>query len=129
MASAVMQLYLSEVCQSYLTPTPSIRALSASIITIVLQQGLVHPTQLIPTLIAMSTDALPLEDALATTAPDASRPALSPLGSVATIKNKAETLLAELEKRYPGFVHVCSIHVIDSCVFCKIHKLRQQGIA
>ncbi|KAK5642643.1 hypothetical protein RI129_008810 [Pyrocoelia pectoralis] len=56
MASRVIQSYIEEILLSYLHPDIKIRQPSATVIDLILQQGLVHPVQIVPYLICMSTD-------------------------------------------------------------------------
>ena len=43
--SAVMQVYLKSVLESFLHPQPSIRMASLHVVNSILRQGLVHPVQ------------------------------------------------------------------------------------
>lgn len=85
MASAVIQYYMNDICESYLSTVASQRSTAARLMSTIVTQGLVLPAHLFPTLICMTTDRGPL-------APFA----LSAMG-----------LIKDLEKRYPGFLHVC----------------------
>ncbi|KYB29713.1 nipped-B-like protein isoform X2 [Tribolium castaneum] len=84
MASTVIQLYLKEILQSYLHSDLSVRQAALRVIQLVLQQGLVHPVQIVPYLICMSTDSEKL------------------------VSHSADKQLLEIEKKYPGFIHTKS---------------------
>lgn len=47
MASTVIQLYLKEILQSYLHSDLTVRQAALRVIQLVLQQGLVHPVQVL----------------------------------------------------------------------------------
>ncbi|XP_015761571.1 PREDICTED: nipped-B-like protein isoform X2 [Acropora digitifera] len=57
--SAVMQVYLKSVLDSLLHPHSSIRMASLHVVNLILRQGLVHPVQCVPYLIAIGTDDEP----------------------------------------------------------------------
>jgi cohesin loading factor subunit SCC2 len=84
MASTVIQLYLKETLQSYLHSDLTVRQAALRVIQLVLQQGLVHPVQIVPYLICMSTDCEKL------------------------VSHSADKQLLEIEKKYPGFIHTKS---------------------
>lgn len=84
MASTIIQLYLKEILQSYLHPDVQVRSPALKVIQLVLQQGLVHPVQIVPYLICMSTD------------------------QEVFISHTADKQLQEIEKKYPGFIHAKS---------------------
>ncbi|XP_063929333.1 nipped-B-like protein isoform X2 [Zophobas morio] len=84
MASTVIQLYLKEILQSYLHSDLTVRQAALRVIQLVLQQGLVHPVQIVPYLICMSTDCEKL------------------------VSHSADKQLLEIEKKYPGFIHTKS---------------------
>lgn len=54
--SAVMQVYLKSVLESFLHPQPSVRMAALHVVNLILRQGLVHPVQCVPYLIAIGTD-------------------------------------------------------------------------
>jgi len=56
MASSIAQCYLNIVLNTYLTEDEIIRQCVRKVVTCILEQGLVHPVQFIPFLIAMTTD-------------------------------------------------------------------------
>ncbi|KAJ8923545.1 hypothetical protein NQ315_010123 [Exocentrus adspersus] len=84
MASTVIQLYLKEIMQSYLHHNLQVRQPALRVIQLVLQQGLVHPVQIVPYLICMSTDCEKL------------------------VSHSADKQLLDIEKKYPGFIHTKS---------------------
>jgi cohesin loading factor subunit SCC2 len=56
MASSIAQCYLRIVLDTYLSEDEIIRQCVRKVVTCILEQGLVHPIQFIPFLIAMTTD-------------------------------------------------------------------------
>ncbi|XP_075218552.1 nipped-B cohesin loading factor [Lycorma delicatula] len=82
MASTVIQLYLKEILESFLHPQVSVRQAALQVIQLILGQGLVHPVQIVPYLICMSTDVEKM------------------------VSNSADKQLQEIEKKYPGFIHM-----------------------
>lgn len=82
MASTVIQLYLKEILESFLHPHVSVRQAALQVIQLILGQGLVHPVQIVPYLICMSTDVEKM------------------------VSNSADKQLQEIEKKYPGFIHM-----------------------
>ncbi|XP_046405626.1 nipped-B-like protein isoform X2 [Ischnura elegans] len=84
MASTVIQLYLKEVLESFLHPFVSVRHAALKVIQLILQQGLVHPVQIVPYLICMSTDIEMM------------------------VSHSADKQLQDIEKKYPGFIHMKS---------------------
>jgi len=56
MASSIAQCYLRVILDTYLTNDEIIRQCVRKVVTCILNQGLVHPIQFIPYLIAMTTD-------------------------------------------------------------------------
>lgn len=83
--SHVAQSYLKEILETFFSPSPSVRLTALSVVTTILRQGLIHPVQTVPFLIAMQTD------------------------SDASTRVKAEAQLQEIENKFPGFIHVYSI--------------------
>ncbi|XP_033738813.1 nipped-B-like protein isoform X1 [Pecten maximus] len=86
MASTVMQVYLKQVLESFFNLQSQVRMAALSVINLVLRQGLVHPVQCVPYLISFGTD------------------------SEQSIRVKADQQLQEIEKKYPGFIHMKSLH-------------------
>merc|ERR1719266_1641779 len=88
MASTVIQVYLKSILDSFLHPRSDCRLASLKVITIILSQGLVHPAQIVPYLICMATDWQQ------------------------SISHAADRDLQEIEKKYPGFIHMKLLHGI-----------------
>jgi cohesin loading factor subunit SCC2 len=84
MASTVIQLYLKEILESFLHPNVGVRQAALKVIQLILQQGLVHPVQIVPYLICMSTDVEKV------------------------VSHSADKQLQDIEKKYPGFIHMKS---------------------
>ncbi|XP_015608348.1 nipped-B-like protein B [Cephus cinctus] len=84
MASTVIQLYLKEVLESFLHVNVSVRHAALKVIQLILAQGLVHPVQIVPYLICMSTDCEKM------------------------VSHSADKQLQDIEKKYPGFIHMKS---------------------
>lgn len=82
MASTVVQVYLKHILASAANPALAVRRAALQVLQLVLGQGLVHPVQMVPHLACLGSD----DD--------------KPL------RNKADQLLQELEKKYPGFVQM-----------------------
>lgn len=85
MASRIIQLYLKEVLNCFLNKDFTVRHRALSLVQAVLRQGLVHPVQIVPYLICISTDPR------------------------AENARRADTHLQEIEKQYPGFVNMKSM--------------------
>lgn len=84
MASRIIQLYLKDILNSLLNTNVNVRLNSMKVIQLVLRQGLVHPIQIVPYLICLSTDTLQ-ENA-----------------------HRADHHLQEIDKQYPGFINMKS---------------------
>jgi len=82
MASTVIQVYLSSVLDSFVHHSVQVRHAALKVIQLILAQGLVHPVQIVPYLICMSTD---LEQ---------------------RVSHTADKELQDIEKKYPGFIHM-----------------------
>ncbi|CAN8012156.1 unnamed protein product [Ixodes pacificus] len=82
MASTVVQVYLKHILASAANPALAVRRAALQVLQLVLGQGLVHPVQMVPHLACLGSD----DDKL--------------------LRNKADQLLQELEKKYPGFVQM-----------------------
>ncbi|RWS10994.1 nipped-B-like protein [Dinothrombium tinctorium] len=78
--SSIIQLYLSDIVKCTLNPLLSVRRAAVNLIHIIHNGGIVHPLQLVPYLIAMSSD----DDY--------------------TIRSRADHVLNEIERKYHGFV-------------------------
>ncbi|KAG7264497.1 hypothetical protein CRUP_020635 [Coryphaenoides rupestris] len=85
MSSSIMQLYLRPVLDAFLHPEPSVRHYALGGVVLTLSQGLVHPVQCLPYLIAMGTDPDP------------------------AMRNKADQQLVDIDKKYSGFIHMKAV--------------------
>ncbi|XP_055087467.1 nipped-B-like protein B isoform X2 [Periophthalmus magnuspinnatus] len=85
MSSSIMQIYLKQVLESFFHTQSTVRHYALNVITLTLGQGLIHPVQCVPYLIAMGTDPEP------------------------TMKNKADNQLVEIDKKYSGFIHMKAV--------------------
>uniref|UniRef100_A0A672M9H8 Nipped-B protein n=1 Tax=Sinocyclocheilus grahami TaxID=75366 RepID=A0A672M9H8_SINGR len=85
MSSSIMQLYLKQVLESFFHTQSSVRHFALNVIALTLSQGLIHPVQCVPYLIAMGTDPEP------------------------TMRNKADQQLVEIDKKYTGFIHMKAV--------------------
>lgn len=56
MSSRIIQLYLKDVLNCFLQRDSSVRLWAIKVVDVVLKQGLVHPVQIVPYLICLSTD-------------------------------------------------------------------------
>ncbi|GCB82289.1 hypothetical protein scyTo_0023344, partial [Scyliorhinus torazame] len=81
MSSSIMQLYLKQVLEAFFHTHSPVRHFALNVIALTLNQGLVHPVQCVPYLIAIGTD------------PES------------TMRNKSDQQLVEIDKKYTGFVH------------------------
>ncbi|XP_068106831.1 nipped-B-like protein isoform X3 [Hyperolius riggenbachi] len=98
MSSSIMQLYLKQVLESFFSKQSSVRHFALNVIALTLNQGLIHPVQCVPYLIAMGTDPEP------------------------SMRNKADQQLVEIDKKYTGFIHMKAVAGI------KMSYLVQQAI-
>ncbi|XP_050736968.1 nipped-B-like protein isoform X1 [Eriocheir sinensis] len=80
MASAIIQIYLKQVLECVVAGCMVVRHSALRVIQLVLAQGLVHPVQIVPYLVCMSTDT---EEVIA---------------------HSADKQLQDIEKKYPGFI-------------------------
>uniref|UniRef100_A0AAR2K791 Nipped-B protein n=1 Tax=Pygocentrus nattereri TaxID=42514 RepID=A0AAR2K791_PYGNA len=85
MSSSIMQLYLKQVLEAFFHTQSSVRHFALNVIALTLNQGLIHPVQCVPYLIAMGTDPEP------------------------TMRNKADQQLVEIDKKYTGFIHMKAV--------------------
>ncbi|MGH0176631.1 UNVERIFIED_CONTAM: hypothetical protein FKN15_073655 [Acipenser sinensis] len=81
MSSSIMQLYLKQVLEAFFHTQSNVRHFALNVIALTLNQGLIHPVQCVPYLIAMGTDPEP------------------------TMRNKSDQQLIEIDKKYTGFIH------------------------
>ncbi|KAH7968220.1 hypothetical protein HPB52_007033 [Rhipicephalus sanguineus] len=82
MASTVVQVYLKDILAAAAHPDQVVRRAALQVLQLVLGQGLVHPVQMVPHLACLGSD----DDKL--------------------LRTKADQLLQDLEKKYPGFVQM-----------------------
>jgi len=82
MASTVIQIFLPSILDSFIHHSVQVRHAALKVIQLILAQGLVHPVQIVPYLICMSTD---LEQ---------------------RVSHTADKELQDIEKKYPGFIHM-----------------------
>ncbi|XP_040276898.1 nipped-B-like protein [Bufo bufo] len=85
MSSSIMQLYLKQVLDSFYHKQSSVRHFALNVIALTLNQGLIHPVQCVPYLIAMGTDPEP------------------------SMRNKSDQQLIEIDKKYTGFIHMKAV--------------------
>ncbi|MEE6458027.1 hypothetical protein FKM82_000154 [Ascaphus truei] len=85
MSSSIMQLYLKQVLESFFHAQSSVRHFALNVIALTLNQGLIHPVQCVPYLIAMATDPEP------------------------SMRNKSDLQLVEIDKKYTGFIHMKAV--------------------
>ncbi|OXB79173.1 UNVERIFIED_CONTAM: hypothetical protein H355_006632 [Colinus virginianus] len=95
MSSSIMQLYLKQVLEAFFHTQSNVRHFALNVIALTLNQGLIHPVQCVPYLIAMGTDPEP------------------------SMRNKADQQLVEIDKKYAGFIHAVrsTVQVYDSNMF------------
>jgi len=82
MASTIIQVFLKSVLESFIHQSVQVRHAALKVISLILGQGLVHPVQIVPYLICMSTDV------------------------EQRVSHTADRELQEIEKKYPGFIHM-----------------------
>ncbi|XP_069483246.1 nipped-B-like protein isoform X4 [Ambystoma mexicanum] len=85
MSSSIMQLYLKQVLDAFFHTQSTVRHFALNVIALTLNQGLIHPVQCVPYLIAMGTDPEP------------------------SMRNKADQQLVEIDKKYTGFIHMKAV--------------------
>ncbi|XP_032061381.1 nipped-B-like protein isoform X3 [Aythya fuligula] len=85
MSSSIMQLYLKQVLEAFFHTQSNVRHFALNVIALTLNQGLIHPVQCVPYLIAMGTDPEP------------------------SMRNKADQQLVEIDKKYAGFIHMKAV--------------------
>ncbi|XP_061757800.1 nipped-B-like protein A isoform X3 [Nerophis ophidion] len=85
MSSSIMQLYLKQVLEAFFHTQTGVRNFALSVIALTLNQGLIHPVQCVPYLIAMGTDPEP------------------------SMRNKSDQQLVEIDKKYTGFIHMKAV--------------------
>lgn len=82
--SSIIQTYLSDILKCTLCPLVTVRRTAVHLINIIHKGGIVHPLQLVPYLIAMSSD----DDT--------------------SIRSRADHVLHEIERKYHGYVSMKS---------------------
>lgn len=85
MSSSIMQLYLKQVLEAFFHTQSSVRHFALNVVALTLNQGLIHPVQCVPYLIAMGTDPEP------------------------SMRNKSDQQLVEIDKKYTGFIHMKAV--------------------
>eukprot|EP00794_Sanderia_malayensis_P008158 gene8158-9031_t len=83
--SAVMQVLLKNIMESFLHVDAMVRLSAVQVVALILKQGLIHPAQCVPYLIAATTD----DDKL--------------------IKAKSEQSLTDIHSRHSGFLHMKAV--------------------
>ncbi|XP_064127437.1 nipped-B-like protein isoform X3 [Loxodonta africana] len=111
MSSSIMQLYLKQVLEAFFHTQSSVRHFALNVIALTLNQGLIHPVQCVPYLIAMGTDPEP------------------------AMRNKADQQLVEIDKKYAGFIHMKAVagmkmsyqvqQAINTCLKDPVRGFRQ----
>ncbi|XP_014246824.1 nipped-B-like protein A isoform X2 [Cimex lectularius] len=81
-SSTVLQLYLEDIFVSLKHAHSGVRYWAFKIVKVAVNQGLVHPLPLVPYIISMTVE------------------------EGVEIRSNAEQLLAEIESKYPGYVHM-----------------------
>lgn len=84
MSSRIIQLYLKEILNSLLHADHHVRLNAMKVVQLVLRQGLVHPIQIVPYLICLSTD------------------------SFRENSHRADHHLQQIDKQYSGYVNMKS---------------------
>ena len=104
MSSRIIQLYLPQVLNSLLHYDFNVRLWSMKVVQAVLRQGLVHPNQIVPYLISLSTD------------------------NKKEIAHRADHHLQEIDKQYPGFVNMkCQLGIQLSYRLQRILQINDQN--
>ncbi|XP_070563594.1 nipped-B-like protein A [Ptychodera flava] len=83
MSSTVMQIYLKVVMEEFFHTQSSVRMCALQVVNLILRQGLVHPVQCVPYLVAIGTDF-----------------------QEPSICVKADQQLSDIDSKYPGFIHM-----------------------
>uniref|UniRef100_T1JC53 Nipped-B protein n=1 Tax=Strigamia maritima TaxID=126957 RepID=T1JC53_STRMM len=101
MASTIIQVYLKHILESFMHSNTQVRTVAMQVIQLILNQGLVHPVQIVPYLICMSTDV------------------------ESNVRAKADQQLQEIEKKYPGFIQMKAVAGVKMSF--KLHKIIEQN--
>uniref|UniRef100_A0A674D4G0 Nipped-B protein n=1 Tax=Salmo trutta TaxID=8032 RepID=A0A674D4G0_SALTR len=80
MSSSIMQLYLKQVLEAFFHTLSNVRHFALNVIALTLNQGLIHPVQIIPK-----------------------------LWPCKKYMNKADQQLVEIDKKYTGFIHMKAV--------------------
>ncbi|VUZ52148.1 unnamed protein product [Hymenolepis diminuta] len=101
--SSVAQTYLKEVLENFFSFSQSVRLAALSVVATILRQGLTHPVQTVPYLIAMQTDCDPAS------------------------RVKAEAQLQEIENKFPGFTNMRAIEGVcfSYRLQCVLHAVKK----
>lgn len=89
MSSRIIQLYLKDVLNCFLQKEYTVRLWAIKVVDIVLKQGLVHPVQIIPYLMCLSTD------------------------HNKEIAFTADFHLQDIDKNHSGFINMKAVHGIN----------------
>ncbi|VDP88161.1 unnamed protein product [Echinostoma caproni] len=89
MGSCVAQTYLKDTLETFFSPFVTVRLTALSVVATILRQGLIHPVQTVPYLIAMQTD----------------------LDS--NVRVKADAQLQEIDHKFPGFISMRAIQGVN----------------
>lgn len=102
MASTVIQIYLKQILESALHEQVAVRKAALHVIQLILGQGLVHPVQIVPYLVCLGSDDNQI------------------------VRTKADQLLQEIEKKYPGFIQMKAMSGVRMSF--KIQQLIQDSV-
>ncbi|KAG5443974.1 Nipped-B-like protein B [Clonorchis sinensis] len=89
MGSFVAQTYLRDTLETFFSPVPTVRLTALSVVSTILRQGLIHPVQTVPYLIAVQTD---LDQ---------------------NVRVKADAQLQEIDHKFPGFLSMRAIQGVS----------------
>jgi cohesin loading factor subunit SCC2 len=110
MSSRVIQIYLKEILSCFLNGDFNVRLMAMRVVEIILRQGLVHPVQIVPYLICLSTDPeTEVSQASTASSPDF---LINSLFRVQA-SHSADRHLSEIDKQYQGFVNMKCQHGIQ----------------
>ncbi|KRZ72053.1 Nipped-B-like protein, partial [Trichinella papuae] len=103
LSSSVIQCYLPGVLNCYFNVDQTVRTVASEVVLLTLQQGLVHPGQCIPCVVAMTTDPY------------------------AETRVKAEKILKEIDGRYGGFLQIKALEGIRQSY--RLQSILQPAVA
>ncbi|KAA3682054.1 cohesin loading factor subunit SCC2, partial [Paragonimus westermani] len=89
MGSFVAQTYLKDTLETFFSAFGTVRLTALSVVSTILRQGLIHPVQTVPYLIAMQTDL------------------------DANVRVKADVQLQEINHKFPGFLSMRAIQGVS----------------